>query len=73
MRGGRAGPAKVEEAEAAKEKQDKKRREGVGENFYRFQVREKRKEKEAELRRKFEEDKKRIQKMREGRGRLKPE
>lgn len=68
-RGGRTNPAKqesaLEHAEKLKEKQK-----GL-DDFYRFQSREKRKEKAGELVRKFEEDKERVRKMKERRGRFK--
>lgn len=41
------------------------------EDFYRFQSREKREEKASELIKKFEEDKERVRKMKERRGRFK--
>ena len=67
-RGGRTNPARqeaaLEQAERQKEKQN-----GL-EGFYRFQSREKRKERAAELVRKFEEDKEKVRKMRERRGRF---
>lgn len=42
-------------------------------DFYRFQNREKRKEREGELRRRFEEDRRRVGEMRGWRGRVVPE
>ena len=72
-RGGRAGPARLEEAQAAKEKLEERDKKRVGEDFYRFQLREKRKDGERELKRKFEEDKKRLEKMRAKRGKIRPE
>ncbi|MCJ1462291.1 Ribosomal RNA-processing protein 7, partial [Pseudocyphellaria aurata] len=54
-RGGRNGPAKANVVQEQAEKQKKKRK-GL-EDFYRFQAREKRKEKAGELVRKFAEDK----------------
>ncbi|OCK85527.1 hypothetical protein K432DRAFT_342902 [Lepidopterella palustris CBS 459.81] len=72
-RGGRNGPVRIEDAEAAKEKlEERKKKKGVMEDFYRFQVREKRKEREGELRRKFEEDRRKVSEMRERRGRIVP-
>ena len=67
-RGGRTNPAKQEAAQELAEKQKKKQR-GL-EDFYRFQSREKRKERAGELVRKFEEDKERVRKMKERRGRF---
>ncbi|KAF1998602.1 hypothetical protein P154DRAFT_411582, partial [Amniculicola lignicola CBS 123094] len=74
VRGGRIGPARVEEAEKKKaELEERNKRNGIKEDFYRFQTREKRKEAEGELRRKFEMDRKRVVEMRERRGRVRPE
>lgn len=65
-RGGRTNPAKQE---AAQEQADKLKEKQKGlEDFYRFQSREKRKERAGELVRRFEEDKERVRKMRERRG-----
>lgn len=67
-RGGRINPARQE---AAQEQADKlKEKQKGSEDFYRFQSREKRKERAGELVRKFEEDKERVRKMRERRGRF---
>ena len=68
-RGGRIGPARQEEAKERLEKQKEKQR-GL-EDFYRFQSREKRKERAGELIRKFEQDREKVRKMRERRGRFK--
>ncbi|MCJ1291683.1 Meiotic recombination protein dmc1 [Xylographa carneopallida] len=70
-RGGRIGPARQEEAKERLEKQKEKQK-GL-EDFYRFQSREKRKERAGELIRKFEQDREKVKKMRERRGRFKPE
>lgn len=71
MRGGRAGPARLEEAEAKKQElEERQKKKGAKEDFYRFQVREKRKERENELKRNFEEDRRRVQEMRQRRGKL---
>jgi ribosomal RNA-processing protein 7 len=73
-RGGRAGPARIEDAEKKKEELEaRKKKNAVKDDFYRFQNREKRKEVEMGLRRRFEEDRKRVERMREGRGRVRPE
>lgn len=67
-RGGRTNPAKQE---AAQEQADKQKQKQKGlEDFYRFQSREKRKERAGELVRKFEEDKERVRKMKERRGKF---
>ncbi|KAK1749945.1 ribosomal RNA-processing protein 7-domain-containing protein [Echria macrotheca] len=74
-RGGRNAPASRNEAEEAKrkmlERQEKKREEMA--NFYRFQLRERQKEEQAELLKRFEEDRKKISAMREKRGKFVPE
>lgn len=73
-RGGRAGPARIEEAEKKKaELEERRKNNGVKDDFYRFQNREKRKEAEINLRKKFEEDRRRVERMRERRGRVRPE
>jgi ribosomal RNA-processing protein 7 len=73
-RGGRVGPARLEETEKKKAELDaRKKKNAVKDDFYRFQNREKRKEVEMGLRRRFEEDRKRVEKMREVRGRVRPE
>lgn len=68
-RGGRIDPARQGPAQALIGKRDSKR--GGLENFYRFQTREKKKARAGELIRKFEEDKEKIRKMKEQRGRFK--
>ncbi|KAI2627321.1 ribosomal RNA-processing protein 7-domain-containing protein [Hypomontagnella submonticulosa] len=74
-RGGRAAPARRDEAEEAKqkmlEKQQKKKDEMT--DFYRFQMREKKKAEQVEILKRFEEDKKRVQAMKEKRGKFRPE
>jgi ribosomal RNA-processing protein 7 len=73
-RGGRAGPARLEEAEKKKaELEERRKNNGVKDDFYRFQNREKRKEAEVNLRKRFEEDRRRVERMRERRGRIRPE
>lgn len=74
VRGGRTGPARLEEAEKKKaELEERKKKNGVKDDFYRFQTREKRKEAEGELRRKFEVDKRRVEEMRMRRGKTRPQ
>ena len=68
-RGGRTNPARQEVAQEQAEKLKEKQK-GL-EDFYRFQSREKRKEKANELMRKFEQEKERVRKMKEKRGRFK--
>ena len=67
-RGGRINPAKQEAAQELAEKQKEKQK-GL-EDFYRFQSREKRKQRAGELVRKFEEDKERVRMMKQRRGRF---
>lgn len=69
-RGGRAGPARVEEATAALEKQ--KARHAGKEDFYRFQHREKKKEEANELLRGFQEDRRKVEEMKLKRNKFKP-
>ena len=68
-RGGRTDPARQGAAQALIAKQ-KEKQNGL-EDFYRFQTREKKKARAGELIRKFEEDKERVRKMKERRGRFK--
>jgi ribosomal RNA-processing protein 7 len=74
-RGGRNAPASRNEAEEAKrkmvEKQEKKKEELI--NFYRFQLRERKKAEQAELLKRFDEDRKKLSAMREKRGKFVPE
>lgn len=74
-RGGRAAPASRNDAEEAKQRmvdrQAKKKLETQG--FYRFQLRERRKEEQAALLRRFQEDKRKVEAMREKRAKFKPE
>jgi ribosomal RNA-processing protein 7 len=72
------GPKPVKAGQVRKDEEgkveEKKKGKGVGlEDFYRFQMREKRKEREGELRREFERDRKKVEEMRERRGRPRPE
>ncbi|KAF2713599.1 hypothetical protein K504DRAFT_398935 [Pleomassaria siparia CBS 279.74] len=74
VRGGRTGPARLEEAERHKvELEERRKKNGVKDDFYRFQTREKRKEAEGELRRKFEVDRRRVEEMRARRGVVRPQ
>lgn len=71
----RTTPASRIEAEEARrkmmEKQEKKKQELA--NFYGFQLRERKKEEQAELLKKFEEDRQKVFEMRAKRGRFVPE
>lgn len=74
-RGGRTGPARIEDAEEKRrelEEKEQKKREEMG-DFYRFQMRERRKAEQGELVKRFEEDKRRVETMKEKRGRFRPE
>lgn len=66
-RGGRTGPARVEEAKEALKKEEERAKSRVSDGFYRFQVREKQKEKARELKRHFAEDVKRVEEKRKRR------
>ncbi|KAL1888802.1 Ribosomal RNA-processing protein 7 A [Ceratocystis pirilliformis] len=74
-RGSRAAPASRSEAEAARKrmmaKEAKKKEEMVG--FYRFQMRERRKAEQQALIKRFEGDRKRVEALREKRGKFRPE
>lgn len=74
-RGGRTGPARNEEAQEKMEELKKKeedKRAGMG-DFYRFQNREKKKQMAGELVKRFQEDRKRYDNMRQQKGnRFKP-
>ena len=69
-RGGRVGPARIEETQRRAEEQ-KERHKGK-EDFYRFQVRERRKSEAGHLLKAFQKDKEKIDEMRRRRGGLKP-
>ncbi|KAJ4292562.1 hypothetical protein N0V90_009225 [Kalmusia sp. IMI 367209] len=73
--GGRSAPAaRLEIAEKQKsEHEDRKKKKGELNGFYRFQNREKRKEEEGRLRRQFEKDRRRVVEMRERRGKVRLE
>lgn len=68
-----SGPKQNSLAREAEEKEliekQKQKESGLG-DFYRFQTREKRKERQNELLRKFDEDKRKIQEMKKQRGKL---
>ncbi|KAL1914096.1 hypothetical protein Sste5344_000366, partial [Sporothrix stenoceras] len=68
--GGRGAPARQQEAAAMRAKQlakQERQRQDMT-NFYRFQLRERKKEEQLDLQRKFQEDTKRVQAMKEKRG-----
>lgn len=68
-KGGRNAPVRQEEAQERAEK-EKEKRKGL-DDFYRFQTREKRKERAGRLMKEFEEDKEKVRQMKERRGRFK--
>lgn len=70
-RGGRVGPARLEESMEKLEKQ--KARQVGKEDFYRFQMREKRKERAGELARAFDEDRRKVDMMKRKRNKFRPE
>ncbi|KAF2637401.1 hypothetical protein P280DRAFT_433094 [Massarina eburnea CBS 473.64] len=73
--GGRTAPAaRLELVEQKRDElEERKKKNAVKDDFYRFQNREKRKEEESRLRRGFEKDRQRVLEMRERRGRVVPE
>ena len=75
-RGGRTGPARHHDAEEARRKEMEKeeaKRKSMG-DFYRFQGRERRKEEQGELLKRFEEDRKRVEALKsERKGKFRPE
>jgi len=75
VRGGRTAPAtKGSASEAYKkmlDKETRKKEDRIG--FYRFQVREARKAEQADLRKRFQDDRKRIEVLKAKRGKFKPE
>lgn len=67
-KGARGGVVRKEDTMELAEKQKEKNK-GI-ENFYRFQMRARRKEQQGELMRKFEEDKRKLEEMRRRKGRI---
>ena len=67
-KGARGGVVRKEDAKELGEKQKEKEK-GI-ENFYRFQMRERRKEEQGRMMRQFEEDKKKVEEMRRRRGKI---
>jgi ribosomal RNA-processing protein 7 len=71
----RAAPARREEAEEARRRmlaREEKKKEELT-DFYRFQLRERKKAEQAELIKKFDEDRKKVQAMTQKRGKFRPE
>lgn len=73
--GGRSLPAaRLEIAQQKQsEQEDRKKKKGSLDGFYRFQNREKRKEQEGMLKKQFEKDRRRVMEMRERRGKVRVE
>ncbi|EEP77261.1 conserved hypothetical protein [Uncinocarpus reesii 1704] len=71
VKGPKRNPDREEELKALAEKQ-KDRNKGL-EDFYRFQMRERRKEKQNQLVKQFEADKKKVEEMKKRRGKIRPE
>ncbi|KAF1830830.1 hypothetical protein BDW02DRAFT_572610 [Decorospora gaudefroyi] len=70
----RTAPARLEDTQKKKQELDERRRKnGVQDGFYRFQMRDRRKRAEAELKTRFEEDRRRVRDMRGWRGEVRPE
>lgn len=69
-RGGRVGPSRQEEAQEKAEKQ--KQKSAGKEDFYRFQIREQRKERAGTLLRGFEEDRRKVEEMKKRRNKFRP-
>lgn len=72
-RGGRVGPAREEAAKAKEEELKRREKDRIRQDFYRFQVREKKKEQAKDLVRAFEEDQRKVEEMKRRRGRIRPE
>ncbi|KOS21563.1 Ribosomal RNA-processing protein 7 [Escovopsis weberi] len=74
-RGGKAKPANKFGAEEARKKMVEKdvQKKSDMKDFYRFQLRERRKQEQAALLRRFAEDREKVKSMREKRGKFKPE
>ncbi|CRK34355.1 hypothetical protein BN1708_006347, partial [Verticillium longisporum] len=74
-RGGRATPATKNEAEAARQKMVDRaaKKKDETKDFYRFQLRERRKAEQALLLKKFDEDRQKVLAMKEKRGNFRPE
>ncbi|KAK5938269.1 hypothetical protein PMZ80_009239 [Knufia obscura] len=70
---GSKGVVKSDEAEAIKAKAKEKQDKAGLQNFYKWQMREKRREEQGALLRQFDEEKRRVREMRERRGGVVPE
>lgn len=72
-RGGRNGPAREAETRAKMEEYAKREKARISDGFYRFQVREKRKEQAQDLVKGFQEDQRRLAELKKRRGKIRPE
>lgn len=72
-RGGKVDAAREEAARIKGEELAKRQKKMIGEDFYRFQVREKKKDEAKDLVRGFEEDRRRVEELRKRRGKARPE
>lgn len=72
-RGGRSGPAREEDTKLKEEELKQRQKNMVKDDFYRFQVREKKKEQAQDLMREFQEDRKRLEAMKRRKGKMRPE
>jgi ribosomal RNA-processing protein 7 len=72
-RGGKGDAAREEAARLKGEELAKRQKKMIGEDFYRFQVREKKKDEAKDLVRGFEEDRRKVEELRMRRGKARPE
>lgn len=71
-RGGRTGAGRIEDAQAAQARLKEREGKRIGKDFYRFQTREEAKKREGALKRKFEEERRKVGEMR-GKRKVMPE
>lgn len=72
-RGGKGDAAREEAARLKGEELAKRQKKMIGEDFYRFQVRERKKDEAKDLVRGFEEDRRKVEELRKRRGKARPE
>lgn len=72
-RGGKGDAAREEAAKLKGEELAKRQKKMIGEDFYRFQVRERKKDEAKDLVRGFEEDRRKVEELRKRRGKARPE
>lgn len=72
-RGGRTGAGREEDAKAKDEELKKREKSRTKEDFYRFQVREKKKEQAQDLVKGYQEDQRRVEEMKRRKGKFRPE